>query len=100
MNHELILLLLQIPQPGWDKLFVSFIPLDTGKATAKTTKANARNGNCKWSDPIYETTRLLQDTRSRKYDEKLYKLVVAMVHSLNIIFPEIISLLFSFPFSL
>ncbi|ONK75493.1 uncharacterized protein A4U43_C03F17480 [Asparagus officinalis] len=79
-----------IPQPGWDKLFVSFIPTDTGKATAKTTKANVRNGNCKWSDPIYETTRLLQDTRSRKYDAKLYKLVVAMGSSRSSILGEVI----------
>ncbi|KAF3777211.1 hypothetical protein EJ110_NYTH46313 [Nymphaea thermarum] len=62
----------------WDKLFVSFIPMDTGKVTAKTTKANVRNGNCKWSDPVYETTRLLQDHGNKKYDDKLYKLVVAM----------------------
>ncbi|KAH7656269.1 E3 ubiquitin ligase involved in syntaxin degradation protein [Dioscorea alata] len=67
-----------IPQPGWDKLFVSFIPADTGKVIGKTTKANVRNGNCKWSDPLYETTRLLQDTRTKKYDDKLYKLLVAM----------------------
>ncbi|CAN6466017.1 unnamed protein product [Victoria cruziana] len=67
-----------VPQAGWDKLFVSFIPTDTGKLSAKTTKANVRNGNCKWSDPVYETTRLLQDHGSKKYDDKLYKLVVAM----------------------
>lgn len=67
-----------IPQAGWDKLFISFIPADSGKATAKTTKANVRNGTCKWADPIYETTRLLQDIRTKEYDEKLYKLVVAM----------------------
>ncbi|EYU43583.1 hypothetical protein MIMGU_mgv1a000135mg [Erythranthe guttata] len=67
-----------IPQSGWEKLFISFIPADTGKATAKTTKANVRNGTCKWSDPIYETTRLLQDSRTKLYDEKLYKIVVAM----------------------
>ncbi|XP_009409150.2 sporulation-specific protein 15 [Musa acuminata AAA Group] len=66
-----------IPQ-GWDKLFVSFIPIDTGKATAKTNKANVRNGICKWPDPVYETARLLQDTRTKNYDEKHYKLVVAM----------------------
>lgn len=75
------LCLFQIPQPGWDKLFVSFIPADAGKVTAKTNKANVRNGNCKWPDPIYETTRLLQDSRTKNYDEKLYKLVVAMVYS-------------------
>ncbi|KAF2291469.1 hypothetical protein GH714_024526 [Hevea brasiliensis] len=69
---------IQIPQSGWDKLFISFIPTDSGKATAKTTKANVRNGACKWADPIYETTRLLQDNKTKQYDEKLYKLVVAM----------------------
>ncbi|XP_051139259.1 uncharacterized protein LOC127257040 [Andrographis paniculata] len=67
-----------IPQTGWDKLFISFIPADSGKATAKTTKANVRNGTCKWGDPIYETTRLLQDSKSKQYDEKLYKFVVSM----------------------
>ncbi|KAL3504682.1 hypothetical protein ACH5RR_034523 [Cinchona calisaya] len=67
-----------IPQTGWDKLFISFIPADSGKATAKTTKANVRNGSCKWADPIYETTRLLQDAKSKQYDEKLYKLLVSM----------------------
>jgi hypothetical protein len=68
-----------IPQTGWDKLFICFIPADSGKATAKTTKSNVRNGTCKWADPIYETTRLLQDIKTKQYDEKLYKLVVAMV---------------------
>ncbi|GFP94670.1 hypothetical protein PHJA_001611400 [Phtheirospermum japonicum] len=29
-----------VPQSGWDKLFISFIPADSGKASAKTTKAN------------------------------------------------------------
>ncbi|KAL4311438.1 hypothetical protein GQ457_01G027690 [Hibiscus cannabinus] len=67
-----------IPQSGWDKLYVSFIPADSGKTTAKTTKANVRNGTCKWADPIYETTRLLQDVKTKQFDEKLYKLVVAM----------------------
>ncbi|XP_031394094.1 COP1-interactive protein 1 [Punica granatum] len=67
-----------IPQSGWDKLFITFIPADSGKATAKTTKANVRNGICKWADPIYETTRLFQDLRTKHFDEKLYKFVVSM----------------------
>lgn len=77
----------QIPQTGWDKLLVSFIPHETGKPIAKTNKANVRNGSCKWSDPIYETTRLLLDTRTKQYDEKLYKLVVAMVPLANPSYP-------------
>jgi hypothetical protein len=72
---------LQIPSTGWDKLFLSFISAHTGKVTAKTNKANVRNGSCKWPDPIYEATQLLQDSRTKTYDDKLYKLVVAMVCS-------------------
>ncbi|KAL1309996.1 hypothetical protein AAHE18_17G217700 [Arachis hypogaea] len=77
-----------IPQSGWDKLYISFIPAETGKATSKTTKANVRNGACKWSDPIYETTRLLQDIRTKQYEEKLYKLVVGMGSSRSSILGE------------
>ncbi|XP_028107604.1 rootletin-like isoform X1 [Camellia sinensis] len=77
-----------VPQAGWDKLFISFVPADSGKATAKTTKTNVRNGTCKWGDPIYETTRLLQDSKSKQYDEKLYKFVVAMGSSRSSILGE------------
>ncbi|GLT32946.1 hypothetical protein SLA2020_075730 [Shorea laevis] len=77
-----------IPQTGWDKIYISFIPADSGKATAKTTKANVRNGTCKWGDPIYETTRLLQDIKTKQYDEKLYKFVVAMGSSRSSILGE------------
>ncbi|KAF9687279.1 hypothetical protein SADUNF_Sadunf02G0077100 [Salix dunnii] len=78
----------QIPQSGWDKLFISFIPADSGKATAKTTKANVRNGVCKWADPIYESTRLLQDVKTKRYDEKVYKLVISMGSSRSSVLGE------------
>ncbi|RZC06847.1 restin homolog [Glycine soja] len=77
-----------IPQSGWDKLFISFIPADSAKATSKTTKANVRNGTCKWADPIYETTRLLQDIKTRQYEEKFYKFVVGMGSSRSSILGE------------
>ncbi|XP_055834900.1 uncharacterized protein LOC129903389 [Solanum dulcamara] len=77
-----------IPQTGWDKLFISFSPADSGKTIAKTTKANVRNGTCKWADPIYETTRLLQDVKNKQFDEKLYKLVVSMGSSRSSILGE------------
>nr|GEX51461.1 hypothetical protein [Tanacetum cinerariifolium] len=77
-----------IPQKGWEKLFISFIPTETGKATAKTSKANVRNGTCKWADPVYETTRLLLDSTSKLYDEKLYRLVVGMGTSRSSILGE------------
>lgn len=59
-------------------MFISFVPTESGKTSAKTSKAIVRNGTCKWADPIYETTRLIQDTKTKKIDEKLYKLVVSM----------------------
>ncbi|KAL4559056.1 hypothetical protein LXL04_031189 [Taraxacum kok-saghyz] len=67
-----------IPPSGWEKLFICFIPTESGKIIAKTSKANVRNGTCKWADPIYETTRLLQDSRNKRYDDKLYHLIVGM----------------------
>ncbi|CAI9301802.1 unnamed protein product [Lactuca saligna] len=78
----------QIPQSGWEKLFISFIPTETGKVIAKTSKANVKNGSCKWADPIYETTRLLIDSKSKQYDDKLYKLVVGMGTSRSSILGE------------
>ncbi|MFS7899268.1 hypothetical protein Hanom_Chr00s050024g01779561 [Helianthus anomalus] len=57
---------------------ISLIPTETGKATAKTNKANVRYDSCRWADPIYETTRLLLDSKTKQYDDKLYKLVVGM----------------------
>ncbi|KAI3762061.1 hypothetical protein L1987_52484 [Smallanthus sonchifolius] len=77
-----------IPQHGWEKLFISFIPTETGKATAKTSKANVRGGSCKWADPVYETTRLLLDSKTKQYDDKLYKIVVGMGTSRSSILGE------------
>ncbi|KAJ9545912.1 hypothetical protein OSB04_025619 [Centaurea solstitialis] len=77
-----------IPQSGWEKLFISFIPSETGKTIAKTNKTNVRNGACKWADPIYETTRLLLDSKTKQYDDKLYKLVVGMGTSRSSILGE------------
>ncbi|KAG8091434.1 hypothetical protein GUJ93_ZPchr0012g21146 [Zizania palustris] len=78
-----------VPSTGWDKLFLSFISADTGKVSAKTNKANVRNGSCTWPDPIYEATRLLQDSRTKTYDDKLYKIVVAMGTSRSSILGEV-----------
>ncbi|XP_010692592.1 uncharacterized protein LOC104905685 isoform X2 [Beta vulgaris subsp. vulgaris] len=67
-----------ISQTGWNNLFISLVPADSGKATAKTNKGNVRNGSCKWADPIYESTRLLQDAKTKQFEDKVYKLLVAM----------------------
>ncbi|KAL3687925.1 hypothetical protein R1sor_014234 [Riccia sorocarpa] len=67
----------RIPSPGWDKLVVSVIPSDTAKVNYKTTRAVTKNGTCNWSDNVIETTKLLRDTKTKEYEEKLYKFVVS-----------------------
>ncbi|XP_057852911.2 uncharacterized protein LOC131063154 isoform X2 [Cryptomeria japonica] len=62
----------------WDKLVVSVISVETGKAIARTNKAIVRGGNCKWLEDVSESVRFLQDDNSRELEEKLYKFVVSM----------------------
>ncbi|KAH9317422.1 hypothetical protein KI387_019191, partial [Taxus chinensis] len=63
---------------GWDKLAVSVISVETGKAIARTNKAVVDSGNCKWLEDVSESVRFLQDDNSRELEEKLYKFVVSM----------------------
>ncbi|KAG6556546.1 hypothetical protein Mapa_001485 [Marchantia paleacea] len=67
----------RIPLAGWEKLVVSVIPLDTRRVSYKTTRAICKNGNCNWGDNVIETTKLLKDTKTHEYDEKLYKFIVS-----------------------
>lgn len=66
-------------QPGWEKLFVTLVSVDSGKPIGKTQKVSAHDGVCKWSDAIYESTRLILDPNIRKFDEKPYLLSVSTV---------------------
>lgn len=63
---------------GWDKLVVSIISVDTGKAVARTNKALVRSGSCQWSEAISESVHFLQDDASKELEEKLFKFVVSM----------------------
>eukprot|EP01018_Ginkgo_biloba_P012227 Gb_04459 [translate_table: standard] len=63
---------------GWDKLIVSVISVETGKAIARTNKASVHDGSCQWSEDVSESVHFLQDDNSRELEEKLYKFVVSM----------------------
>ncbi|XP_020522108.1 golgin subfamily A member 4 isoform X2 [Amborella trichopoda] len=67
---------LQVPR-GWDKLFVSIISVETGKAVAKSNKSVVRNGNCQWTEVLSETIWVSQDDTSRVLEERPFRLVVA-----------------------
>lgn len=67
----------QVPQPGYDKLSISLISLETGKIVSNTGRASINNGTCQWADAIFVTTRLEQDAKTGNYHEKMYNLVVS-----------------------
>ncbi|MQL98441.1 hypothetical protein Taro_031156 [Colocasia esculenta] len=67
----------QIPQGKWDTLMVSLIPVDVGKATARSEKASVCNGSCRWEKPIYETVRFVREPKTGTINEKIYQIRVS-----------------------
>ncbi|KAM1736317.1 hypothetical protein ACFX11_014785 [Malus domestica] len=68
---------LQVPR-GWDKLFVSIVSVETGKAIAKSSKAVVRNGNCQWTETLCESIWISQDESSKEMEDYFIKLVISM----------------------
>ncbi|KAH7690665.1 E3 ubiquitin ligase involved in syntaxin degradation protein [Dioscorea alata] len=67
----------QVPLVGWDTMVVSLVPLDVGKPSLKSDKAEVMNGECQWLKPVFETARLVQDPKSMKFNEKFYQFLVS-----------------------
>ncbi|XP_024922647.1 uncharacterized protein LOC107431992 isoform X3 [Ziziphus jujuba] len=68
---------LQVPK-GWDKLFVSIVSVETGKAIAKSSKTAVRNGSCQWTETLSESIWVSQDDSSKDFEDCLFKLIVSM----------------------
>ena len=64
---------------GWDKLFVSVVSVETGKAIAKSSKAVVRNGSCQWTETLSESIWVSQDDSSKDLEYCFFKLIVSMV---------------------
>ncbi|OVA14076.1 EEIG1/EHBP1 N-terminal domain [Macleaya cordata] len=75
----------QVPQIGWDTLMVSLIPVDVGKPTVRSEKALVRDGTCRWENPIYEAVKFIQEAKTGKFNEKVYKLIVSSGSSKSIL---------------
>lgn len=58
-------------------MVVSLVPLDVGKPSLKSDKAEVVNGECQWLKPVFETARLVQDSKSMKFNEKFYQFLVS-----------------------
>ncbi|XP_039140256.1 centromere-associated protein E-like isoform X2 [Dioscorea cayenensis subsp. rotundata] len=67
----------QVPLVGWETMVVSLVPLDVGKPSLKSDKAEVVNGECQWLKPVFETARLVQDPKSMKFNEKFYQFLVS-----------------------
>ncbi|OVA17925.1 EEIG1/EHBP1 N-terminal domain [Macleaya cordata] len=80
---------LQVPK-GWDKLIMSMVSVETGKTTAKSSKALVRNGKCQWTETLSESIWVSQDETSKELEQSLLKLVVSMGSSRSGILGETI----------
>lgn len=67
----------QVRQQGWEELVVSLFPPDAGKPTARSENVAVVGGSCNWAIPIYETVRLIQDSKTGKFNEKIYHFVLS-----------------------
>lgn len=58
---------------------ISVAPADAGKPTVRLGKATIIEGTCSWENPIYETVKLVTDTKTGKYKQNIYYFAVASV---------------------
>nr|GEU38325.1 myosin heavy chain-related protein [Tanacetum cinerariifolium] len=67
----------QLSQIVGDGLTIAVIPGDSGKPTARLEKAKVKDGCCYWEKPHFETVKFTQDQKTGKFNEKIYRFVVA-----------------------
>lgn len=64
---------------GWDRLSISVVSAETGKAVAKSAKASVWNGSCQWTDSFSESVWLPTYDASKNIEGCLLKVAVFMV---------------------
>ncbi|XP_028806198.1 golgin subfamily A member 6-like protein 22 isoform X1 [Neltuma alba] len=67
----------QVPKMKKSALMISLVPDDVGKPTVKLEKTAVQEGTCVWENPVFESVKLVQDSKSGKIHEKIYHFVVA-----------------------
>ncbi|KAK4754552.1 hypothetical protein SAY87_002656 [Trapa incisa] len=66
---------LKVPK-GWDKLSVSIVSAETGKAVAKSAKVSVWNGGCQWTESFSESVWLPTYDDSKSIEGCILKVVV------------------------
>lgn len=67
-------------------LMISLVPDDVGKTTVKLQKTEVKEGTCLWENPIFESVKLVMDSKSGKLHEKIYHFIVSTVRESFVIF--------------
>ncbi|CAK9159766.1 unnamed protein product [Ilex paraguariensis] len=67
----------QVPQLRRKTLNISLVPADIGKPTVRLEKAPILEGTCTWEHPIYETVKLIRDTKTGRFKQKIYHFIVS-----------------------
>ncbi|XP_027363520.1 paramyosin [Abrus precatorius] len=67
----------QVPKMKKSALMVSLVPDDVGKPTVKLEKTAVQDGTCLWENPVFESVKLIRDSKSGKLHEKIYHFVVS-----------------------
>ncbi|KAL6533152.1 hypothetical protein OROMI_027264 [Orobanche minor] len=67
----------QVPQLKAKRVMISLVPVDLGKPTLRLSKVPILEGTCTWESPVYETVKLVQETKTGRIREKFYYVVVS-----------------------
>ncbi|GLT35965.1 hypothetical protein SLA2020_103730 [Shorea laevis] len=67
----------QVPKLKKSALTISLVPDDVGKPTLRLEKVAVQDGTCLWENPVYETMKLIRETKTGKLSEKIYHFIVS-----------------------
>ncbi|XP_050385731.1 uncharacterized protein LOC126802192 [Argentina anserina] len=67
----------EVPKLKKAALMISLVPDDVGKPTVKLPKTKVEDGTCTWENPVYESVKLVEESKSGKLKEKIYHFIVS-----------------------
>ncbi|XP_021301151.1 unconventional myosin-XVIIIa isoform X2 [Herrania umbratica] len=67
----------QVPRLKKSAVTIALVPEDVGKPTLRLEKVAVQDGSCLWENPVFETVKLIRETKTGKLSEKIYHFVVS-----------------------
>lgn len=72
-----------MPKLKKSALTISLVPDNVGKPTRKLEKAVVQDGTCAWENPVYETMKLVMESKTGRIHEKIYHFIVSAVYNVS-----------------